>query len=104
MVATFGDDDPNGFTGDYSARIDWGDGTRSIGMVMVATGGGFVVGGNHSFAQGSFTITTTVNDQGRGIDIRDDHDHGRRDAAYDDGDRSPGRAARPYLRSLRLTT
>jgi hypothetical protein len=63
VVATFTDDDPNGVTSDYSAMIDWGDGSNSIGIVGNGQGG-FTVSGSHSFTEGRFAITTSISDQG----------------------------------------
>jgi hypothetical protein len=63
VVAMFTDGDPNGVVADYSARIDWGDGTSSTGAVAAGSPG-FTITGSHSFSQGTFTITTTVSDHG----------------------------------------
>ena len=62
-VATFTDDDPGGVVSDYIATINWGDGMTSIGRVS-ALGGSFVVSSTHMFAEGRFTITTTIADTG----------------------------------------
>jgi hypothetical protein len=63
-VATFTDDDPNGVAGDYTATINWGDGTTSTGVVTAGAAGGFAATGSHSFAEGRFTIITTLTDAG----------------------------------------
>jgi len=63
-LAAFTDDDPYGVTGDYSARIDWGDGTASTGTVTAGVAGALLANGSHAFAEGRFTVTTTVTDQG----------------------------------------
>jgi hypothetical protein len=65
-VATFTDGDPNGVASDYTASIDWGDGTASTaGTVSAATGGGFEVNGSHTYAAPStYTTTVTINDVG----------------------------------------
>jgi uncharacterized repeat protein (TIGR01451 family) len=67
VVATFAD--PAGaeltpdLTAHYSASIDWGDGTSSIGTITVDTMSGvFSVHGSHTFAtNGTATVTVTVN-------------------------------------------
>lgn len=54
------------FTNDNSnatARIDWGDGTRTPGTIVPAAGGAFNVTGSHSYAlAGTYTATVTVDD------------------------------------------
>ena len=65
-VATFTDADPNGVASDYTASINWGDGSSSTaGTVSAAAGGGFEVKGSHTYAAaGQFTITVTIDDVG----------------------------------------
>jgi ELWxxDGT repeat protein len=61
-VASFTDANPNGAVGDYSATIDWGDGTTSTGSI-VASGKGFVVNGSHVYTTPpTKPDTVTVND------------------------------------------
>jgi uncharacterized repeat protein (TIGR01451 family) len=62
-VATFTDDDPGGVASDYTATINWGDGTTTAGVVS-AQGIGFKVSGAHTFGEGKFTITTSIKDAG----------------------------------------
>jgi hypothetical protein len=60
------DADPAGALADYSATINWGDGTTSPGT-MVAPGSSFSVTGSHTFAAsalGPQTITVTICDAG----------------------------------------
>jgi hypothetical protein len=65
-VATFTDADPHGVVSEYTASINWGDGTASTaGTVSAAAGGGFEVKGSHTYATaGQYTITVTINDVG----------------------------------------
>jgi hypothetical protein len=63
IVATFTDADPGGVASDYVATINWGDGTTSSGVVS-ALGTGFAVSGTHTFAQGRYTITTSITEVG----------------------------------------
>ncbi|HET9188909.1 MAG TPA: hypothetical protein VFN80_13170, partial [Acidothermaceae bacterium] len=64
-VATFTDANPNAPLSDFSASIDWGDGTTSDGTVSATSGGGFSVAGGHTYAEeGSYTISVTINDAG----------------------------------------
>jgi len=65
-VATFTDADPNGMVGDYSATIDWGDGSpASAGTVSADGSGGFVVSGSHTYpALGPHTAHISIVDVG----------------------------------------
>ncbi len=65
-VATFTDADPNGVASDYTASINWGDGSSSTaGTISAAAGGGFEVKGSHTYAAaGQYTITVTIDDVG----------------------------------------
>jgi hypothetical protein len=67
-VASFTDADPNGMLSDYSATINWGDGTTTPGMITMSGSmpGVFLVNGTHSFAASSipFQVTVTVKDVG----------------------------------------
>jgi hypothetical protein len=58
QVATASDADPNGTASDYSATIDWGDGSTTPGTVTPGPGG-FQVSGTHNYARGG-TYPTTV--------------------------------------------
>jgi uncharacterized repeat protein (TIGR01451 family) len=62
VVATFTDPGgPEALT-DYSATIDWGDGTTSAGAIAFdASSGVFTVQDSHTYSeQGTFTVTTTI--------------------------------------------
>jgi hypothetical protein len=66
-VATFLDGDTQAPAGDFSVRIDWGDGTAldtSSGQVT-GSNGSFTVTGTHTYAEeGSYTAHVTVSDDG----------------------------------------
>jgi len=50
---------------DFSATINWGDGTTSAGTVIAQNGGGFAVTGPHTYAEeGSYQVGVTINDIG----------------------------------------
>ncbi len=68
-VATFTDADPLGGISDYSATIDWGDGTTSSPAdgqpvtISVNPGGGFAVNGTHTYATpGSYSVDVNITD------------------------------------------
>jgi hypothetical protein len=64
-VATFTDADPAGTASDYTATINWGDGSNSAGTISAAPGGGFGVTGSHTYASpGTYTTSVTINDTG----------------------------------------
>jgi hypothetical protein len=59
----FGSFDAGEPAADIRATVDWGDGNRSSGSIVAATGGEFTVAANHSYAlPGSYTATVTVQD------------------------------------------
>ena len=67
LVATFVDADPTGVVGDYSATIDWGDGSTSAGSVAADANvaGQFDVTGSHTYAEeGAFAVVVSIVDQG----------------------------------------
>jgi len=64
-VATFTDADPAGFALDYTATIDWGDGTTTSGTVSANLNGGFTVTGPHKYAgSGLYQTSVTISDEG----------------------------------------
>lgn len=71
-VATFTDDDPAGTTGDFSATIDWGDGTgltTVTGAQITDAAGTFAVPASHAYAEeGTYAMTVTVSDSGGASD------------------------------------
>jgi hypothetical protein len=61
-VATFTDPDTTAPASEYSASINWGDGSTSSGTIA-GSGGSFTVTGTHTYAEeGSKTITVTITD------------------------------------------
>jgi len=67
VVATFTDGNPTAPLGDFTALIDWGDGTSSAGTVTQPDGIGktFDVVGSHTYtASGTFTVTVDISDVG----------------------------------------
>jgi hypothetical protein len=66
-VATFTDpSDPTATPGDFTATIDWGDGSTSSGTITQPGGVGtmFVVSGHHAYAEeGTFAITVSITDK-----------------------------------------
>jgi hypothetical protein len=65
-TATFADAaSPHGTLTDFSATINWGDGSSSTGNITAPNGGPYTVSGSHHYATtGNFTITTIINDVG----------------------------------------
>ena len=64
-VATFTDANPNATASDFTATINWGDGTTTTGTVVAQNGGGFAVDGTHTYAdEGKYTVDVTINDVG----------------------------------------
>ena len=64
LVASFTDADPNGTVADYTATINWGDGTTTAGTIVQGTEA-FLVDGTHTYAQnGTDPILITITDTG----------------------------------------
>ena len=64
-VASLTDANPYATSADFTATIDWGDGSSSAGIVNGPTGGPFAVSGNHTYSStGPKSISVTVNDDG----------------------------------------
>ena len=65
-VASFTDADPSGKLGDYTATVNWGDGTAvQPASLSTADGVTFFVSGTHAYAtKGTFTMTVRVADSG----------------------------------------
>jgi len=57
-----------GSAADFSATINWGDGTSSAGAISSLGGGAYAVGGVHSYVTvGRFTIATSIKDVGGSV-------------------------------------
>lgn len=64
-VATFTDGDAHGSASQFSASIDWGDGSSATGQVADDGHGGFKVMGAHSYSvQGNYSVGVTIVDRG----------------------------------------
>jgi hypothetical protein len=63
-VATFTDPNPSAQASEYSASVNWGDGTpATAGTVSGPTGGPFTVSGSHTYGdEGSYPVTVTITD------------------------------------------
>ncbi len=65
-VTTFTDANPESAASDFTATIDWGDGTATTaGTIGSAAGGGFTVTGSHTYAAGgAYATSITIKDVG----------------------------------------
>jgi hypothetical protein len=64
-VATFTDANPGAPVSDFTATIDWGDGTTSAGTITALPGGGFAVSGDHEYKRkGTYSVTVDIADDG----------------------------------------
>jgi hypothetical protein len=64
VLASFTDDNPAA-AGDFTASINWGDGTSSAGTVVADGHGGFNVQGSHLYAEeGSYSASVQITDAG----------------------------------------
>jgi len=62
-VATFEDDNAAATPADFTATIDWGDGTATTPGTIASSSAAFVVIGQHTYTdEGSFTVTVTISD------------------------------------------
>ncbi len=76
-VATFTDDNPNASPTDFTATIDWGDGTPATEGSIGSNSAAFVVIGQHTYAdEGSFTLTVTISDVSPGTGTATTHPTG----------------------------
>jgi hypothetical protein len=66
-VATFVDDNPGASPADFTATINWGDGSPTTAGSIGSNSAAFVVIGQHTYAdEGSFTVTVTIADASPG--------------------------------------
>jgi hypothetical protein len=64
LLGTFTDTDPGGNAGDFTAVVNWGDGSQTSEPIS-GTGGTFSVSGSHTYTRaGIFQVVTTVTDFG----------------------------------------
>jgi hypothetical protein len=62
-VATFTDPDTGSSASEYTASIDWGDGTSTTTGSISGTGGSFTVSGTHTYTEeGTYSIKVTITD------------------------------------------
>jgi ELWxxDGT repeat protein len=65
VLGTLTDLNPLASAGDFTATIDWGDGSKSAGTLRPAGQGTFNITGAHTYAlAGARTLTVTVTDEG----------------------------------------
>src|SRR5205085_6156163 len=59
------DANPNATASDFTATIDWGDGTNTTDTVVAQSGSGFEVEGVHTYVNGGqFNVGVTIDDVG----------------------------------------
>ncbi|HVT59295.1 MAG TPA: hypothetical protein VHR45_12940 [Thermoanaerobaculia bacterium] len=62
-VATFEDDNGAATPADFTATIDWGDGSGTTAGTIGSSSAAFVVTGQHTYGdEGAFTVTVTISD------------------------------------------
>jgi hypothetical protein len=62
-VATFEDDNASATPADFTATIDWGDGSPTSPGTIASSSAAFTVIGQHTYGdEGSFTVTVTIAD------------------------------------------
>jgi uncharacterized repeat protein (TIGR03803 family) len=62
-IATFTDANPNATASDFTATIDWGDGSTTAGTIVAQSGGGFAVDGEHTYAdEGKYAVGVSIKD------------------------------------------
>jgi hypothetical protein len=66
LKTTFTDADPNGTVSDYTASINWGDGTTSAAIIGTnPSGSGFTAVKSHKYGRhGTYTVKVTIKDAG----------------------------------------
>jgi hypothetical protein len=71
LVATFTENNPSATPGQFTAKINWGDGATTTGTVTAMSGGSsvptFNVTGSHTYLNpGTFPVTVTITDSNGG--------------------------------------
>jgi hypothetical protein len=71
QVATFTDSTyPGNLPSDFTALVDWGDGTTSAGTISETAQGSYTVDGSHSYTTaGDYTLAVTVLDDAPGTAV-----------------------------------
>ncbi len=65
IVATFADAGGAEAVANYSATVDWGDGSPTTSGIITLSGGGFSISGVHDYEKpGRHTVTVTIKDEG----------------------------------------
>jgi hypothetical protein len=59
-VASFSVNDPTAQADDFTASIDWGDGTTTTGTINANSSGGFTVDGTHTYADEMTSVPVNV--------------------------------------------
>ena len=59
LVATFVDANPNSRLADFSASVDWGDGSVTPATIAFRPGGGYNVAASHTYRAGSFPVAVS---------------------------------------------
>jgi hypothetical protein len=96
-VAGFTDTDTSSAAGDFTATIDWGDGTRSTGTIAADSSGGFTVTGTHTYS------ATATSDEGWGGGFFSFGRHGRGFGFGGDSDDDSGAGGSYYLVRVSIT-
>ena len=64
-VASLSDDNTGAPTSDFTATIDWGDGSPTSSGTVAGSGGSYSITGSHTYSStGYYNVTTTVTDDG----------------------------------------
>jgi hypothetical protein len=64
-LAIFSDANVGASTGDFSAQVNWGDGTTTGGSIVSLGGGSFAIQGEHTYSgPGTFGLSISVQDRG----------------------------------------
>jgi streptogramin lyase len=70
-VATFTDPDTNDLPVDYTASINWGDGSATSAGSVSGSDGNFQVAGSHIYTDGrTYTVTVTIHDHLQSVPVQ----------------------------------